>query len=80
MNNLRIRKLIPSECLALMGFSKENYESVKEWGDSALYHCAGDSIIVCVLMALFGELTKLDYRAIIKDYIEKEVRNNNGTK
>ena len=72
-SNLRIRKLIPSECLALMGFNKDNYDSVKEWGDSALYHCAGDSIVVSVLMALFGELTDLDYRTIIQEYIEKEV-------
>ena len=73
VNNLRIRKLIPCECLTLMGFSQENYDSIKEWGDSAIYHCAGDSIVVTVLMALFGELTDLDYRNIIKEYIEKEV-------
>ena len=72
-SNLKIRKLIPSECLALMGFSKENYDSIKEWGDSSIYHCAGDSIVVSVLMALFGELTDLDYRTIIQEYIEKEV-------
>ena len=75
-NDIRIRKLTPSECFALMGFTKENFESVKAWNDTSLYHCAGDSIIVCCLIALFGEFTDIDYRKVIKDYIEKENQNN----
>ena len=73
MNNLKIRKLTPKETLNLMGFSNENYESVKEWNDSSLYHVSGDSIVVPVLIALFGELTDINYRSVINDYIEKEV-------
>lgn len=73
MNNLRIRKLVPNECLKLMGFSKDNAESIKDFSDMARYHVAGDSIITTVLMALFGELTDIDYRKVIQEYIEKEV-------
>ena len=78
MSNLRIRKLTPRETLTLMGFTIKNYESVKEWNDSSLYHVSGDSIVVPVLVALFGELTDLDYRNIIKNYIEKEVIENDN--
>ena len=56
-NNLRIRKLTPYECFALMGVKKEDYEKVKKnQSDSSLYHLAGDSIVVNVLMAIFKEM------------------------
>ena len=72
-SNLRIRKLIPLECMKLMGFSKKQYNDISNFNDSAIYHVSGDSIVVTCLMALFGELTDLDYRKIINDYIEKEI-------
>ena len=57
MNNLRIRKLTPKECFRLMGVKDEDFEKVKKnQSDSSLYHLAGDSIVVNVLMAIFGEL------------------------
>lgn len=76
MSDLAIRKLTPKETLNLMGFSGNDYDNIKEWNDSAIYHVSGDSIVVTCLMALFGELTDLDYRKIINDYIESEVINN----
>jgi len=56
-NNLRIRKLTPFECFALMGVKREDYlNCAKHQSDSSLYHLAGDSIVVNVLMAIFKEL------------------------
>ena len=57
IDNLRIRKLTPKECFRLMGVKDEDYENVeKNQSDSSLYHLAGDSIVVNVLMAIFKEL------------------------
>lgn len=56
-NNLRIRKLTPRECFRLMGVKDEDFDNVaKSQSDSSLYHLAGDSIVVNVLMAIFKEL------------------------
>ena len=55
--NLKIRKLTPKECFRLMGVKDEDYEKIaKNQSDSSLYHLAGDSIVVNVLMAIFKEL------------------------
>ena len=56
-SNLRIRKLTPKECFRLMGVKDEDFDKVaKNQSDSSLYHLAGDSIVVNVLMAIFKEL------------------------
>ena len=56
-NYLRIRKLTPKECFRLMGVKDEDYENcAKNQSDSSLYHLAGDSIVVNVLMAIFKEM------------------------
>lgn len=56
-NDLRIRKLTPRECFRLMGVKDEDFEKVaKNQSDSSLYHLAGDSIVVNVLMAIFKEM------------------------
>jgi DNA (cytosine-5)-methyltransferase 1 len=56
-NNLRIRKLTPRECYRLMGFSDETFDKAQaNQSNSALYHQAGDSIVVNVLMAIFKEM------------------------
>ena len=40
-----------------MGVRDEDYQKVAEnQSDSSLYHLAGDSIVVDVLMAIFGEM------------------------
>ena len=55
--DLRIRKLTPKECFRLMGVKDEDFDNVaKNQSDSSLYHLAGDSIVVNVLMAIFKEM------------------------
>jgi len=55
--NLRIRKLTPRECFRLMGVKDEDFDKVKKnQSDMSLFHLAGDSIVVNVLMAIFKEL------------------------
>ena len=56
-SDLRIRKLTPKECFRLMGVKDEDFDKcAKNQSDSSLYHLAGDSIVVNVLMAIFREL------------------------
>ncbi len=56
-DDLRIRKLTPKECFRLMGVKDEDFEKIaKSQSDSSLYHLAGDSIVVNVLMAIFKEM------------------------
>lgn len=56
-NGLRIRKLTPKECFRLMGVKDEDYENIaKNQSNSKLYHLAGDSIVVNVLMGIFKEM------------------------
>lgn len=58
-DNMRIRKLTPKECWRLMGVKDEDYEKVKtHQSESSLYHLAGDSIVVNVLMEIFKMLLK----------------------
>lgn len=57
VNDLKIRKLTPKECFRLMGVNDSDYENVaKNQSNSSLYHLAGDSIVVNVLMAIFKEM------------------------
>ena len=52
-----VRKLTPKECFRLMGVKDQDYDKVcKNQSDASLYHLAGDSIVVNVLMAIFKEL------------------------
>ena len=54
-----------------MGFNEQDYDAIKnEFSSSAIYHVAGDSIVVPVLMSLFGTMTDLNYEEIINDYVE----------
>jgi DNA (cytosine-5)-methyltransferase 1 len=56
-NQLRIRKLTPRECYRLMGFGDEAFDLAQpNQSNSSLYHQAGDSIVVNVLMELFRSL------------------------
>lgn len=54
----KLRKLTPLECMRLMGFSDKDEQAMRSIGmsDSSIYHCAGDSIVVDVLMDIFKEL------------------------
>lgn len=58
-HDLRIRKLTPKECFRLMGVKDEDFERIaKNQSDASLYHLAGDSIVVDVLMAIFKQFIK----------------------
>lgn len=54
----RIRKLTPKECFRLMDFDDEDIDKCRAIGmsDSQLYKQAGNSIVVAVLEAIFGQL------------------------
>lgn len=55
---VRIRKLTPTECYKLMGFTAEDCKKCSEGGisNSQLYKQAGNSIVVNVLEAIFTSL------------------------
>ena len=57
-NNIRIRKLTPSECFKLMGFTAEDCKKCSDAGisNTQLYKQAGNSIVVNVLEAIFQSL------------------------
>ena len=76
--HLRIRKLTPCECYKLMGFTKTDYERcAKIQSNATIYHQAGDSIVVTVLIAIFGKLLGIDYEKVIKQYVKGEILNEN---
>ena len=53
----RVRKLTPRECFRLMGVKDEDFDKIKDYfSDSALYHMAGDSIVVDVLYHIYKEM------------------------
>lgn len=57
VGNIRIRKLTPRECWRLMGFTDEDFDKAsKVCSDSRLYSQAGNSIVVDVLCAIFGQM------------------------
>lgn len=76
---LRIRKLTPKECMRLMGFTDSDYESLKDIGlsDSAIYHCAGDSIVTTCLVSLLSPFVNEEHKhiEIVNNYVEKEIIN-----
>lgn len=56
-DGLRIRKLTPKECFRLMGVKDEDFEKIAQnQSNASLYHLAGDSIVVDVLMAIFKQM------------------------
>ena len=58
VQKIRIRKLTPTECYKLMGFTAEDCKKVSEGGisNAQLYKQAGNSIVVNVLEAIFKSL------------------------
>lgn len=76
-NGLRIRKLTPKECMRLMGFENSDYDAMRSIGmtDAAIYHMAGDSIVVTVLISIFSQLMEEDkHMEIVPKYV-KEIIN-----
>lgn len=52
-----VRRLTPKECWRLMGFSDDDFEKARKVNsDTQLYKQAGNSIVVNVLMAIFGQM------------------------
>ena len=75
VKKLRIRKLTPKECMRLMGFRDEDYQALVECGlsNSAIYHCAGDSIVSTCLVSILYPLVSDDrqgHKKVVEDYIE----------
>lgn len=58
LDEFRIRKLTPKECLRLMGFPDEKIKKLQDWkiSDAQLYKQAGNSIVVNVLTEIFNRL------------------------
>lgn len=58
IGTIRIRKLTPSECYKLMGFTAEDCKKASDGGisNTQLYKQAGNSIVVNVLEAIFKSL------------------------
>lgn len=55
--SIRVRKLTPKECWRLMDFDDADFEKAeKEVSNSQLYKQAGNSIVVNVLTAIFGQM------------------------
>ena len=55
--DLRIRKLTGKECYRLMGFSDEDCDNARKvLSENMIYHTAGDSIVVNVLMSIFNQM------------------------
>lgn len=54
---IRIRKLTPKECWSLMDFNEGSFEKAEKVNSNTqLYKQAGNSIVVNVLVAVFGQL------------------------
>lgn len=72
---MRIRKLTETECMRLMGFEDKDTQAMKDIGmsASAIYHCAGDSIVVPCLIAIFSEFfnDQDKHIEIIDNYVER---------
>jgi DNA (cytosine-5)-methyltransferase 1 len=77
VQDLRIRKLTPKECFRLMGVKDADFEKVsKNQSNASLYHLAGDSIVVEVLCAIFGQMIEgFNFHKVIEDFY-KETRGN----
>lgn len=67
MEDLRIRKLTPTECFRLMGVKDEDSEKLANMSNSTKYHLAGDSIVTTVLMAIFGELLEVEWKGKVNN-------------
>jgi site-specific DNA-cytosine methylase len=57
-DNNRLRRHTSLESMLLMGFSREDYNKIKEMGisDTQIYRLAGNSIVVNVLYYIFKKL------------------------
>lgn len=74
-SNLRIRKLSPTECMRLMGFTDEDTKAMYAAGmsDTQIYHCAGDSLITTLFGMLVGVMCidEKELKERVENYIER---------
>lgn len=70
---LRVRKLTPDECMRLMGFEKKDVDAMRGAGQSNanIYHAAGDSIVVSVLMGIFGKMLGMDPKGAMEAHADR---------
>lgn len=67
----------PKECWRLMGFDDESFFRAKEKvSPSQLYKEAGNSIVVTVLMAIFGQMFDINWEKKINKAVEKIILSN----
>ena len=76
--NLRIRKLTPRECFRLMGVRDVDFENIeKNQSRASLYHLAGDSIVVAVLVAILSHFVDgFDFNQYIESFY-KQIKEKN---
>lgn len=73
---MRIRKLVPVECMKLMGFTREDYQAMRDTGmtDAQIYHCAGDSLVVPLCAMLYAQMLPISEekaKFIVERYIDE---------
>lgn len=78
--DLRIRKLTPREYFRLMAVRDENFERIaKNQSNASLYHLAGDSIVVAVLVAILGQfVVDFDFDQYVQEFYKQIKENENG--
>lgn len=78
--NLRIRKLTPKECFRLMGVRDENFKLIeRNQSRASLYHLAGDSIVVPVLVAILSHFVDgFDFNQYILEFYKQIKENEDG--
>lgn len=71
--NYKIRKLTEKECFRLMGVTDKQFEAIKSnQSKTSLYHLAGDSIVVAVLVAILGQCVKdFDFDKYLNNFYEQ---------
>lgn len=70
-----IRFFKPKECWRLMGFAdKDYYRAEKEVSNTQLYKQAGNTIVVTVLMAIFGQMFDIDWKEKINETVEEIIK------
>lgn len=68
----RIRKLTEKECGRLMGVKGEDCDRIaRNQSTSSQYHLYGDAIVTTCLMAIFGQLFRVDYESKINELVEE---------
>nr|DAK85880.1 MAG TPA: DNA methyltransferase [Caudoviricetes sp.] len=72
LSKYRVRKLTEKECGRLMGVKDEDIARIgRNLSRSAQYHCFGDSIVTTCLMAIFGQMTDIDYEGKIEETVKE---------